>query len=290
MEKDSTQFGTYLRQLREAKNYSVREAAKKAGISSAYLSQIETGKRGTRKGGAFFAPHPDILRKLAEVYSVSPSDLFEAAGYVKNTGEYRGFSEEQEIRRVFHFVAHDPALREILSIQDMRAIIERYQAVTKTKLLTWAGDTGPISTKTDFQGLQLKEGILHSESGPMLLTFDEAAKELNSKAALVEQLILKDYLGVVRDTDGQLKIERDDLRKLKNFLVMIGVTADPINFHLADIKRATTAELDAIEEKAQTSRPSKHFREVRMSAEEHNKKQKFTLVDKLIFALIEKFG
>lgn len=290
MANDPTQFGILLRKLREAASLSVRQAAKNARISSAYLSQIETGKRGKRKGGAFFAPHPDILRKLAEAYKISPALLFDAAGYFKDGGEHLGFSEEQEIRRVFNFVTHDPALPDILSIQDMRAIIERYQAVTKKKLLTWAGDTGPISTRTNFQMLHLKDGILHSDSRPMLLTFEEAAQELNCKVAGVEQLILKHYLGVIKDSDGQLKIERDDLRKLKNYLVKIGVTADPINFHLGDIKPATPEEQKIIEEKALTQFPSKHFREMRLSMEENNKLQKFTLVDKLMFALIEKFG
>src|SRR3989442_1275218 len=108
-------FGAYLRTLRESNGLSLREAAKQAGLSSGYLSQIEGGKRGKRKGGAHFAPHPVILRRLAEVYHTRPQELFERAGFFEDQKDnYRGFSEEREVDRCFDFLIHDPSLKEVL--------------------------------------------------------------------------------------------------------------------------------------------------------------------------------
>lgn len=267
MEKDPSKFGRFLRTLREEAKLSVRQAAKEAGISSAYLSQIETGKRGARKGGAFFAPHPDILRKLADVYSISPSNLFEEAGYFENEQEYRGFSEEKEIRRVFHFVVHDPAVREVFSLQDMRAIVERYQTLTGKRLLTWAGDEGPLSKKTEFQGLHIKDGVLTSELSHMLLTLDEVATELDCRLDVVHHLILNDHIDVVRDLDGQIKIERSQLRSLKTFLLGLGLTHKLISPDFRNIKPANPEDLKTIEALADKNQAPKGFRNKKYSRE-----------------------
>jgi len=42
---NTTAFGSKLRQLREEKNISLRELAKKIGVSGAFLSDIELGRR-----------------------------------------------------------------------------------------------------------------------------------------------------------------------------------------------------------------------------------------------------
>ena len=42
-----TPFGTKLRQLRRSKNIALKEMAEGLGVSSAYLSALEHGKRGT---------------------------------------------------------------------------------------------------------------------------------------------------------------------------------------------------------------------------------------------------
>src|SRR5690349_17927903 len=108
--KSETSLGPFLKRLRESNNLSLRQVAQRAGLSSGYLSQIEGGKRGRRKDGDYFAPHPQILQKLATVYHVEAYDLFERAGYFEEGGVsfYRGFSEERETDRCFDFVIHDP--------------------------------------------------------------------------------------------------------------------------------------------------------------------------------------
>jgi transcriptional regulator with XRE-family HTH domain len=72
----ATALGTYLADLRNAKQMKLREVeqATDNAISNAYLSQLETGK--------ISKPSPNILYHLAEVYGVSYDVLMEKAGYI----------------------------------------------------------------------------------------------------------------------------------------------------------------------------------------------------------------
>lgn len=67
-------LGKALRETREVKGLSLREAAAKADISATYLSQLEAG--------AVKEPSPHILHRLAGVYDTSYTDLMQLAGYV----------------------------------------------------------------------------------------------------------------------------------------------------------------------------------------------------------------
>jgi transcriptional regulator with XRE-family HTH domain len=67
-------LGEALRQMRMAQGLKLRDVEKAAGVSNAYLSQIETGK--------IDKPSPNILYKLAELYGASYDALMELAGYV----------------------------------------------------------------------------------------------------------------------------------------------------------------------------------------------------------------
>lgn len=63
-----------LRVDRELSNMSLRSAATRAEISSAYLSQLEAG--------AIKTPSPHILLRLSQIYESSYADLMRLAGYV----------------------------------------------------------------------------------------------------------------------------------------------------------------------------------------------------------------
>lgn len=64
-----------LKELRSAKDLSLRQVEKKTGISNPYLSQLENGK--------IKEPSPHMLHKLAEVYETPYNDLMKLAGYIK---------------------------------------------------------------------------------------------------------------------------------------------------------------------------------------------------------------
>lgn len=67
-------LGQLLKQAREIIGLSVRAAAAQAGISGAYISQLEAE--------SIKEPSPHVLYKLAQVYNLSYAELMRAAGYV----------------------------------------------------------------------------------------------------------------------------------------------------------------------------------------------------------------
>ncbi|NBO80129.1 MAG: helix-turn-helix domain-containing protein [Actinobacteria bacterium] len=64
-------LGAFIRQQREIAQQSIRDLAKRAGVSNPYLSQIE---RGLRK------PSADILQQIARALEISAESLYERAG------------------------------------------------------------------------------------------------------------------------------------------------------------------------------------------------------------------
>ena len=64
-------LGAFIRQQREIAQQSIRDLAKRAGVSNPYLSQIE---RGLRK------PSADSLQRIARALEISAETLYERAG------------------------------------------------------------------------------------------------------------------------------------------------------------------------------------------------------------------
>ncbi|MBT2735182.1 helix-turn-helix domain-containing protein [Bacillus sp. ISL-7] len=73
------EFNEYLKKLRKENNLSIRQLALYSDVSSAYLSQIETGSRGI--------PSPDVLKKLCKPLKVSYEELMQAAGYIEEENQ-----------------------------------------------------------------------------------------------------------------------------------------------------------------------------------------------------------
>ena len=67
-------FGLYLRELRESRRFSLREAAERIGMSSAKLARIETGGPGRVTSAA-------LLRAFADLYAVPAAVVFDRAGF-----------------------------------------------------------------------------------------------------------------------------------------------------------------------------------------------------------------
>ena len=72
------ELGARLCQVRKLRGWSLREAAAKADISSAYLQKLESGQ--------VQAPSPHVLYSLAEQLRAPYSTLMELAGYVVPDG------------------------------------------------------------------------------------------------------------------------------------------------------------------------------------------------------------
>lgn len=68
MDKKQVPLGTYLRELREGKDISLRELAKHIGCSPAFLSDVELGRR---------FPTDDMFERIAKALGTSAADLKE---------------------------------------------------------------------------------------------------------------------------------------------------------------------------------------------------------------------
>lgn len=71
MRKVNTDFGSYVRELRNNKNMSLKEVAEETGISASYLNRLETGVRQ--------APSFPILEKIAQCFGVDTLQLCQVA-------------------------------------------------------------------------------------------------------------------------------------------------------------------------------------------------------------------
>ncbi len=91
------ELSKYIKKLRG--KMSIRQVAEKTGISNAYLSQLESGKRDN--------PHPEVLKKLAKFFGIPVVEFLKIAGYLddKKTKEE---TYEQRIEKAFSHVINDP--------------------------------------------------------------------------------------------------------------------------------------------------------------------------------------
>lgn len=71
-----TEFGAYIKKIRDSKGMTLNQVALYAEISAAQLSRIETGKRGT--------PKPQTIEKIAQALKVDYTELMKVAGYVND--------------------------------------------------------------------------------------------------------------------------------------------------------------------------------------------------------------
>ena len=85
----SNEFGEFIRKRRKELGLTIKEVEEITGISNAYLSQIENGKRGI--------PSVSVLSKLSNALGVSFFDLFAA---MKNLDE-KTKNEINELREAY---------------------------------------------------------------------------------------------------------------------------------------------------------------------------------------------
>ena len=128
-------FGDYLRSLRERQKMSLRDVAAKTGVSVSYITQIENRRRK--------APGPDVLKKLAPAYNVPVRDLLKAAGYMDDIEPVGlSVSEDEEVDRAYRYAQSDPQFKFGTRISGpvttdvKRFIVEIYEKATGKKLLT----------------------------------------------------------------------------------------------------------------------------------------------------------
>jgi transcriptional regulator with XRE-family HTH domain len=125
-------FGRYLRRLRQERDLTLKQVELASGVSNAYISQLERGRRKS--------PHPDILKGLAKAYGVPVEDLLRAAGYLGETSSELGSRERLE--QGYQRATSDPQFQHgtrlrgtRLSLEAKRFIVEMYERVTGQRIL-----------------------------------------------------------------------------------------------------------------------------------------------------------
>lgn len=91
------ELGELLKRLRG--DLSLREVAKRSGLSYSYISSLEKGKHP--RTGAPINPTPEILRSLSKAYNYPHEELMKLAGYLDKETKIEIHKEETEADRLF---------------------------------------------------------------------------------------------------------------------------------------------------------------------------------------------
>lgn len=84
---DVSEFGSFIKTLRQRKGLTLSKLAEVSGVSHPYLSQIENGKIKN-------FPSPEVLIKLAKPLGVSFAQLMYQAGYID---DYDFLTDDDEV-------------------------------------------------------------------------------------------------------------------------------------------------------------------------------------------------
>src|SRR3972149_1696372 len=130
---EESNFGYFLKSLRDKQRMSLRDVERKSGVSNAYIAQLEKGDRP--------APSPEILRKLARAYNVTVRELLLRAGYLDEPEV--SATEEERIEAAFQYVLTDPDYKlgtrirgEDLDTKGKRGVVITYETLTGKKILS----------------------------------------------------------------------------------------------------------------------------------------------------------
>ncbi|MDZ4230989.1 MAG: helix-turn-helix transcriptional regulator [Dehalococcoidales bacterium] len=130
---EESNFGHFLKSLRDRQRMSLRDVERESGVSNAYIAQLEKGDRP--------APSPDILKKLARAYNVTVRELLLRAGYLDEPEVTA--TEEERIEAAFQYVLTDPDYKlgtrlrgEDLDTKGKRGVVITYETLTGKKILS----------------------------------------------------------------------------------------------------------------------------------------------------------
>ena len=112
-------LGTYLTQLREAADFSIRDVARECGISPSYLSKIE-------RGNSFSTLNIHNLLKLSRFYNIPIGALLKEAGLV-DSSEYELPDLPQYLQTKYHLSSQ--AIRDMIMAKEI--VEKKYQAFRK---------------------------------------------------------------------------------------------------------------------------------------------------------------
>jgi len=119
--KRAKQFGAYLKKIRKARNWSLRDVEAKTGneISNAYLSQIERAERPV--------PSMSLISKLAHAFNLPIEFFLKEAGYIGE--ETSKSAEAHHLFKAYNKLS--PVRRKLLS--DFLGLLEKQEKQEKSQ-------------------------------------------------------------------------------------------------------------------------------------------------------------
>lgn len=128
-----SEINDFVKELRERRKLSLREAGERSGLSHSYISSLENGKHPQTK--APINPSPETLKKLSEAYNSNYEEMMVIAGYIEENKKESDFTLPEseyeniirEIENKYSVDLHDDPI--VLS--SVRQIIE---AIAQTKI------------------------------------------------------------------------------------------------------------------------------------------------------------
>ena len=145
-------LGAFLKRTRKDLGLTLRQVHELTGISSSYLSQLESGERTRISSG--------YLGKLAEAYGIPLKEMV-MREVASSQDEETQREREREIAKAFEFVIRDPdfehgeELSGCLSIEAKQFIVEMYEKLIGRNLLvgpTFVGGVSPMKRQPGEQG------------------------------------------------------------------------------------------------------------------------------------------
>jgi transcriptional regulator with XRE-family HTH domain len=106
-------FGKWLLQELEERRWSMREFARRCGVSESTISRVVSGKRN---------PSSDLCRKMAEVLHLPPERVFRKAGLLPQTPE-----ESPGIKEALYLFRQLPEDERVRILLIMRTLLEEQE-------------------------------------------------------------------------------------------------------------------------------------------------------------------
>lgn len=86
MDKNRSELGKYLEQMRKKMSLSLREASERSGLSHSYIRDLELGYNHATKSPIH--PSTQALKQLANAYQCSYEELLKKAGYITDIQDH----------------------------------------------------------------------------------------------------------------------------------------------------------------------------------------------------------
>lgn len=113
---EETNFGGYLKQVREKKGYSINKLNQRSGVSAAHISRIESGKRST--------PSPETIEKLSKALGTNYEEMMKVAGYLHDR-----VKEDSGVYVISEAISEDPELAtfwdELVKRDDLQIMLKQ---------------------------------------------------------------------------------------------------------------------------------------------------------------------